>query len=155
MSYATICSHPRLERIDANFVRCLQCGQSMISQKREVRNKTRQDFTREQPQFVRNFDRNFSNELVETSRPSQSRPLYEYYTDKLGVNSIVIDRRVLFDSDPAKYRCQVNGQTSNLTQTDIHKLLAEIGAFRIDADMFNQLEASYSDHSYNQGKKHT
>lgn len=133
-NYSMICGHNRLQRIDNNFVRCLDCGQSMISQVNIPMNKSRQDFTKENKSFIRNFDRNFSNILEEVDN-KQSRPLYEYYTDRNMMNIIIVDRRVKFNSDPPKFEVLVNGNKNYLTNNDILKLLSDTGAFRVDPDV--------------------
>jgi hypothetical protein len=130
-NYSTICDHGRLQRLNGNFVRCSDCGQSMISQINIPSNKTRHDFTNENKSFIRNFDRNFSN-VLEEKENQQLEPLYEYYTDRMMINVIVVDRRVKFDSNPPKFEVIVNGSKSYLTNDDIIKLLADSNAFRVD-----------------------
>lgn len=137
-NYSIICDHKRLNRINKNFVRCLDCGQSMISQQKMLSNKTRQDFTNENKSFVRNFDRNFSNILEETDEQS-TKPLYEYYTDRMNTNHIIINKQVQFQSNPPKFEVTVNGSTTYLTNMDIKKMLFDINAIRIDEDQFNSL----------------
>ena len=132
VNYSKICNHNRLQRIGNDFVRCLDCGQSMISQSKLLSNKTRQDFTKENKSFVRNFDRNFSNVLEEVDDQSME-PLYEYYADRMMINKIIINRQVQFQSLPPKFEVFVNGSKTYLTNDDIQKLLIDAGAFRIDA----------------------
>ncbi len=133
-NYSMICGHSRLQRINNNFVRCQDCGQSMISQTNIPVNKTRQDFTKENKSFIRNFDRNFSNVLEETDN-QQTEPLYEYYTDRMMINVIIVDRRVQFNSDPPKFKVKVNDNRIYLTNGDIMKLLAETNVIRVDPDV--------------------
>lgn len=140
MSFSAICSHPQTERIDKNFSRCLRCGQSFVNPTKTMRNKTSQDFTNEYSRSMRNFDRNFSNQLDETYKPKQPQSLNEYYVDKTGVNKIIVDRNILFNSDPPKYRVNINGQISTLMNQDILQILSDTGAFRIDRDTFNSLK---------------
>lgn len=130
-SYSNLCNHRRLQRIDNNFVRCLECGQSMISQKIVASNKTRDDFTRESEFLNRNFNRNFSNEIDQVDEVS-NRPVYEYYTDRLGANSIVINKTPVFNSQPLKYEVVINGTKSYLTQSDISKIFFDINAIRVN-----------------------
>lgn len=127
MAYAEICDHARLKRINDNFVRCLKCGKSMISQQNVMRNKTGQDFARENKSFTRNFNRNFSNEIEEVDEEF-NEPILEYYTDPLRINNIFIDRRPVFHSDPPKYKTIINGETKYLIDTEIQKILRSIGA---------------------------
>lgn len=122
-NYSGICNHARLTRLDNNFVRCLGCGQSFVSQKSVPANKTRRDFTRENKSFTRNFDRNFSNILEEVDTVSDA-PLYEYYIDRNWTNGIIINRAVKFSSDPPKYEVDINGQTAYLDNSQIMKLLS-------------------------------
>ena len=135
-SYSNICRHDRLQRIDENFVRCMDCGQSMISQKHMATNKTSKDFTNENKSFCRNFDRNFSNVLEEVDEYSSS-PLYEYYSDRMGINIIIINKRPAFHSYPIKYEVIANGSKSYLTVDYIQKMLSDINAIKIDAKKFN------------------
>lgn len=127
-NYSQICNHDRLDRIDDNFVRCLKCGQSLISQKQLINNKSRRDFTKENPNFNKNFDRNFTNMLEEVE---SSKPIYDYYTDKIKANQIIINRQVQFSSNPAKYETNINGVKHYLTKNEINKLLSDINAVHI------------------------
>ena len=129
-SYGNLCNHNRFKRVDGNFVRCLDCGQSMISQKILEGNKTRNDFTKENKSFTRNFDRNFSNELDELDELS-TKPIYEYYTDRMDINKIIIDKRPVFSSNPQKYKMTINGSDNYLVQHEIHQMLWDINAIRI------------------------
>lgn len=137
MDYAKICNHSRLKRINNDFVRCLECGESMISQKKMLTNKTRKDFTNENKLFIRNFNRNFTNILEETDELSNNA-FYEYYTDRLLINKIIVNRKVQFYSDPPKFEVFVNGHKSYLTNDEIRKLLADICAIRIDENMIKK-----------------
>jgi len=136
-SFSNICDHPRLVRINNNFVRCSACGQSLISQQRMPGNKTIKEFTTENKSFVRNFDRNFTNVLEEVDAES-SGPIYEYYTDRIGANKIIIDRTVRFLSDPPKYEVIVNESKIYITGDEINKLLSDINAVKIDRDQFKR-----------------
>ncbi|AGD92239.1 hypothetical protein LBA_00319 [Megavirus lba] len=138
--YSMICSHPRLQRINDNFVRCQACGQSMISQKTLPTNKTIRDFTKENKYFTRNFDRNFSNVLDEVDEIS-SVPKYEYYTDKLMVNYIRINKAIQFMADPPKYQVDINAQINYLTQANIDKMLRDISAIRIDQSQYINIKS--------------
>lgn len=130
-NYSKICDHARLIRIDSNFVRCQVCGQSMISQQYILLNKNSKDFVNENKSFIRNFDRNFTNELEETN-DKLSNPIYEYYTDHLGVNKIIVNRKVQFCSNPPKYEVIVNDSKSYLTNNEIQKILLDINAVKIN-----------------------
>ena len=141
-SYSKICNHNRLQRINSNFVRCLDCGQSMISQANMPTNKTRQDFTKENKSFIRNFDRNFSNVLEEIDDQS-IKPLYEYYTDRMMVNVIIIDRQVRFQSNPPKFEVIVNDTKTYLTNDEIQKLLADANAIRVDSDIIKNRRSRF------------
>lgn len=129
--HSTICDHRRLKRINQNFVRCLDCGQSMVSQHRQPLNKTSLDFTKENKSFDRNFNRNFSNVLEETD-DEFTKPLYEYYTDRMWANTIIVNRRVPFQSDPVKFEVTINGSKTYLPNAQIQKILADINAVRVD-----------------------
>jgi hypothetical protein len=50
-SYAPLCDHQYLFRVDDNFVRCRQCGLSFVSQKKIPRNKGAHEFIRENTTF--------------------------------------------------------------------------------------------------------
>lgn len=129
--YVDICDHLRIKRIDNNFVRCYDCGQSMISQKNMLINKSRKDFTKENKSFVRNFDRNFTNVLEEVDENS-ANPLYEYYTDRMRANIVVVNRTPQFFCQPPKFEVMINGSKSYQTDGEINKILSDINAFRID-----------------------
>ncbi len=125
-----ICNHTRLQRINDNFVRCLSCGQSLISQKKFDTNKSRLDFTKENKYFDRNFERNFNN-IIEEKDIEGPAP-YEYYVDKDWVNIIIINKNVLFDSMPAKYKIFLNGKISIMDNNQIISLLSDTKAIRVD-----------------------
>jgi len=136
-NYSRICTHPRLDRINSDFVRCLNCGQSMISQQKMSRNKTRQDFTKENKSFDRNFDRNFTNIIEETDMNHEgSQELFDYYTDRNWANTVVINRTVQFQSNPPKYEVEINGKNTYLTADKIQELLDNIRAVRIDEGQY-------------------
>jgi len=137
--YSGICSHTRLTRLNNNFVRCLDCGQSIINQEKISGNKTRKDFTNENKTFERNFERNFTNTIDETDY-QQPAP-YEYYTDNNWANIVIINRSVQFFSKPPKYEVKINGKASYLTDEQISKLLADIKAVKVDKE---QLEFRYN-----------
>ena len=136
--YNNICGHNRLVRIDDNFVRCLKCGLSIINKKNITGNKSRRDFETESTSLLRNFDRNFSNVLPQVDEQSNI-PLYEYYVDKHGMNKIIINKTVAFDSMPAKYEVIVNDIRDYLTSDAIRKMLNNINAIRIDRDQYNSI----------------
>lgn len=132
LSYATICDHGRLVRLNDHFVRCLTCGQSINNPKQIQTNKTGQDFSRENPSYLRNFNRNFSNIIEETDEPF-TQPLYEYYVDRRNLNLIMINKSVQFMSYPPQYEVTINGEKTYLDDTQMRKLLADLHAIRIDA----------------------
>lgn len=130
-NYSLICTHPRLERLNNNFVRCTQCGLSMVNQQHIPTNKRPSEFISENKSFTKNFNRNFGNVLEEMAN-NKNLPMLEYYTDKLCANNIVIDRRNLFSSDPPKYAVTVNSAKTYLTDNEIRKLFSDVGAIRVD-----------------------
>lgn len=134
LSYSKICDHTRLSRLDNHFVRCLDCGQSMISHRKMLMNKTRKDFTKENKTFEKNFDRNFTN-IIEEIDHHEPIP-YDYYTDKNWVNNIIIDRTVQYLSYPPQYKITINGKQTLMDNQQINKLLDDIHAIRIDEQQF-------------------
>lgn len=132
IAYSEVCNHERLERIDDNFVRCLQCGLSMVSQKQILSNKNRREFTKENKNFSSNYDRNFTNILGEIDN---NKPIYEYYTDKLNANKIIVNKQIQFFSNPAKYEVMVNDTKHYLTDGEIRKLLKDINAIHIGQNL--------------------
>lgn len=138
-SYALLCTHPRIERIDKNFVRCLQCGESMISQKNIAHNKSQRDFSKENDSFTKNFDRNFSNIIDEVSKPNEKnieleqpiRPSYQFYSDRMGLNKIRINKNPAFYSHPVKHEVIINGEKYFLEGPEINKLLTDTKVSRI------------------------
>jgi hypothetical protein len=125
-----MCNHQRVKRLDNNFIRCLQCGQSMISQVETPINKTRAEFTQENKQFERNFHRNFSNQIEQTDL-HEPAPL-EYYTDKHNLNHVVIDRSPFYATNPPKYKVNFNGEDVVMTDEQINDVLERIKAMRIN-----------------------
>ena len=149
-NFSIICEHPRLTRIDDNFVRCLKCGESMISQKNMSNNKSNRDFLKENKSAFKNFDRNFSNVLEAAGEKSQ--PIYEYYTDRSQANSIVINRQVQFCSDPAKYEVFVNGAKNYFTNDQIQRILQDTSAIRIDQSLAEKIKRNKQQQSRNYWK---
>jgi hypothetical protein len=109
----------------------------MISHVKIPINKKERDFVKENKSFIRNFDRNFSNTLEEVD-DSVIKPLYEYYMDKRGVNRIIVNRMIQFNSNPPKYEVIVNGHKYYLVEESIIKMLSDIGAIRVDRELFNR-----------------
>ena len=144
INYSRVCNHPRLSRINNNFVRCLNCGQSMISQQIVPINKSRRDFSTENKSFVRNFDRNFSNVLEEIDTEIKT-PMYEYYMDRNWNNIVIINRSVQFHSSPPKFEVEINGQSYYLTDEQIKKILVDINAIKIPEEQFNHIRKKLND----------
>lgn len=129
------CNHDRMKRIDNNFIKCTKCGHSVISQVNQLRNKTRHEFTTENKSFQRNFERNFTNVLSEVEKIGPV-PL-EYYTDVNNLNYVIVDRTVLFDSNPPKFKINFNGNIVTVTNDRLNDSLQKIRAIRIDEQQFN------------------
>lgn len=125
-SYWNICDHPRLTRINDNFVRCLTCGCDLISQKKIPRNKTVHDFTAENRSLLKS--NKFFNNLVENKSDSD---MLSYYTDKDGINTVTIDWSNRSQKRPPQYIVIVNGIVTQLTEREINKLLSDLKAIRI------------------------
>lgn len=132
-TYAKICNHQRLTRLNDKFVRCLDCGQSMVSHYKMAINKRPKDFANENKSFVRNFDRNFTNVIEETDEQT-NKPLLEYYVDRNWVNLVIVNRSVQFLSSPAKYEVIINGERAYLDEVKLKKLLADLNAIRVDEE---------------------
>lgn len=133
-SYSKICNHERTTRLNNDFIRCLSCGQSIVSPQKMIHNKSRQEFTKENKAFNRNFDRNFNNEIEETDMESGQK--FEYYTDRNWINNVIIDRTIQFQSFPPKYKVKINGKNAVLTEQQISETLNDIGAIRVDEQQF-------------------
>lgn len=138
--FTGLCNHDRVKRIDENFVKCVACGHSVVSQSKQPRNKTRHEFTSENKSFQKNFDRNFSNLIpqVENYGPA---PL-EYYTDVNQLNFLIVDRTVLFNSDPPKYKISLNDKSATVTDNRIKEIMSDIKAIRVDAQQFKYMQRS-------------
>ncbi|MEM0354215.1 MAG: hypothetical protein QXW79_01400 [Thermoplasmata archaeon] len=134
-SYSKICDHLRLVRLNENFVKCLGCGQSIVNQIKIAGNKNRKDFERENWKFIKNFNRNFNNNIEEVEQ-STHQPHYEYYIDHRGLNLIRIDRSLRFYP---LYEIIVNGKRNYLNGTQIEKMLADINATRIDEHLAKKI----------------
>lgn len=134
-AFGSICVHDRLERIDKNFVRCLRCGESLVSQAQVLPNKTMNEFLAETKAPLKNFDRNFSNN-IEQNLNTNNTPLLEYYMDRMKMNRVVVDRRPKFSYDQPKYVVVVNGNSDYLTDDQIYKMLSTTKCFRVDEATF-------------------
>lgn len=127
--YSKICYHTRSERIDDQFIKCFDCGQSFVKPKTEIKNKRCIDFSSENSQFDKNYERNFTNNV---EAPTEYGPApIEYYIDKTGQNKIIVDRKNQFDSNPQKYRVIINNQDCILTNDKIQTLIKNTKARRI------------------------
>lgn len=135
MKYSIICYHNRIERINKDFIRCLDCGQSIVNQENILHNKSKSDFIKENKSFENNFDRNFSNVIEEMDIVKEPLPL-EFYTDKYLKNFIIIDRTIRFRAYPPKYNVNINGQEQFLTENKIKEILNTIQAIKIDEKQF-------------------
>lgn len=138
-NYSKICYHSRLIRIDNNFVRCMECGQSIVSPKVVLGNKTRKQFTDENKTFNKNNNRNFTN-LIEQMDHQSNIPRYEYYTDKNMANVIIVNRTSQFNSDPPIYEVIINGQKVYISDGEIKKLLTDTNVLRVDKEL---IESKY------------
>lgn len=132
-TYAKLCNHARLKRIDDNFVRCYECGLSMISQKKSNINKSRSDFTNEDKLFLKNFDRNFSNIIEQTDHETSNAPIYEYYSDRHSRNKIIVNKVPVFNSYPHKYEIFINNSQYYLTTDHINKIIRDTNAERVNS----------------------
>ncbi len=132
-AFSTLCDHKRLTRINSNFVRCLDCGESMISQKSIVGNKNRKDFEKENKSFTRNFDRNFSNTIGENDTLN-NQPIFDYYVDRNLVNTIIVNWNIQFDSDPPKYEVFINDDKTYMTYPEIKKIISDTNCVKVDKE---------------------
>jgi hypothetical protein len=132
--FAKLCYHERTKRIDNNFVKCIACGQKIVSIETPITNKTRQDFTNENKTFNQKFSRNFSNEIEDDDESGDLR--VEYYADRNRVNNIIINRLVKYYSDPPKYHVTINGEKVLLTDMQIDRLLCDTNVMRMDELQF-------------------
>lgn len=128
--YSKICNHSRIKRIDDNFVRCYDCGLSIVNQRILKSNKSREDFVDENKSFLKNFDRNFSNVIEENDHETDNTPIYEYYKDKDGYNKLLLNKVPMFNSYPHKYEVYINDSKYYLTQDHIKKIITNYKMFR-------------------------
>ena len=131
-----MCDHAKTTRLDKNFIRCTKCGQSIISKTETYANKGMKDFVSENKSFQRNFDRNFSNVITEVE--NYATPPVEYYVDANRLNYAIVDRTVLYASNPPKYKIMVNGDTATMTNDRISEFLQQIRAIRIPKEQFDR-----------------
>lgn len=123
--YSKVCYHSNVRRIDNDFVRCIDCNQSVINKLSNITNKKSTDFT----STNRHFNRNFSNELPPLD---QIAPGYlEYYADIHGVNRIIVDRTNRYFGTPVTYNVTINDEKIVLDDDKINHLLALSKANRI------------------------
>lgn len=132
------CNHPHLKRIDKNFVKCLDCGQSIVNQQVLQKNKSSYDFAKENEKIIKNFDRHFTNNFIDESMSDEQR--FEYYTDRRGNgNSIKINRKIAYYSDPPQYEIIINSSKTYLPDIEISSILRSIDAIKIDEDTYNYI----------------
>ncbi len=132
--FSKICYHEKNKRIDNNFVKCLICGQKIVKILDPITNKTRQDFTNENKNINKKFDRHFSNEIPDDEDSSMLR--VEYYADRNRVNNIIVNRSIKYFSDPPKYHVSINGEKVLLNDLQIDKMLLDTNVMRMDEQQF-------------------
>ncbi len=123
MNYSTICNHNRVERINDNFIKCLQCNETIINQLMSPTNKSTYDFVRENKSFMRNTSKNPYNVVELTPQNHQ-----EVFMDQHGINKVIVSRQGLSDGT---YPVTINNVKYYLTKPEIEKVLTGIGAIRI------------------------
>lgn len=138
------CDHERSKRLDKNFVRCIQCGQSFISQETPHQNKRMGNFVNDNNSFQRNFNRNFNNIIpeIESYAPAPT----EYYIDMKWIYYVIIDRTPIYESNPTKYKIEYGNinssdkNTNTLTDTQINELLHKIKAIKIPKEQYDSIK---------------
>jgi hypothetical protein len=134
-NFCSLCSHSRINRINNDFIRCLTCGESFPNKLITHKNKTIQDFAKESPGFMKNFDRNFTN-VIDQNDIYYDEPNYEYYVDASFLNKIIVDKKNLFNSDIPTYRVNINNKVHNIDSEKLQHILDKIGAIKIDKRAF-------------------
>jgi hypothetical protein len=120
---SSFCDHRNFVRINKNFINCKNCGRSFVSQIDEIGNKTSKDFVRENREFDKKFDRNFTNLVDDTVRHEMSQSYV--YADE---NNNVIK---IYSTGDKEYRVCANNNTYFLTKDRVRKLLLKCNARRI------------------------
>jgi hypothetical protein len=123
----SICQHSKTSRINDNFIKCLDCGQSVVSNNKSYTNKGMQNFVSENKSFQRNFDRNFRNDIIE----GEEKGPIEMFADAQFVNVIIVDRTPLYGTTPPKYKIIFNGESLYLTNDHIANLLQRTKSRRV------------------------
>ena len=138
-NYSEICDHRNVARIDTKFVKCKDCGDSFVSNITTTKNKVAADFTCTSNCGLKNFDRNFSNNV---STDCKQNPIVNYYADKNGVNLIKLDACNKFGSNPPKYQITLNGESTYLDMSKINEIIKETKAMQIDAETYEEIAAA-------------
>lgn len=136
-SFSGLCDHSRVKRLNENFVRCTKCGQSMISQEDSSLNKSGQDFAKENKSFQRNFDRNFSNVIEEVDQAGPA-PI-EFYINPNNNHYLIVDKTVLNNSNPPKFKVNCNGDINVATNEKINEISQRMKAVRVDQEQFKYM----------------
>lgn len=141
MSYSFFCYHESTKRIDDVYVKCNNCGLTIISMLQEPKNKSLADFTRENKQF--NPSR-YNDNII---RDQYQKSTIEYYVDKSFLNKIYIDRsdksvqyKSIDSNAIIKYLVNINGSNEYYTNDEILDLLKQISATRITKEQYNQIK---------------
>lgn len=130
INYSKLCNHDHIKRIDKNFIKCLDCGQSIINQSSLPRNKTPIDFVNENK-----IPQSFSNKIFSHVSYDENRniiPKYEYYRDRNNLNEIIINWADHLYTRPIKFKTIVNSENNYLTKNEIKQLLFDVRAHRVN-----------------------
>jgi hypothetical protein len=147
-SFAGLCSHSRLKRLDQNFVKCVDCGESQIKPVEPTRDELMQKYMDENRFFDDNFIRNFDNKYVPQKEWEKSHGLhhkettskslsymggYHTYSARDGRMEILVESTMQESSDPKvepQHAVRVDGRWFSMSSRELKNFLVKNGAHR-------------------------
>jgi|GEM_PF-6333355 len=148
-TFSTICDHQKIKRIDEDFVKCVDCGMSLVDPLIEDKVMKMQDYVKENRSFDRHFNRNFDNNFPSEAEwdsrvgkqntlnpnPLTSKGIFgsnnqssglSRYRSSDGTTEVIVDYSLL--GKPARHHVRVNGKWTYASPEEVKKYLMQINA---------------------------
>lgn len=131
--------HRDVSRIDENFVKCYECGETILQAQNRMTNKTSRDFVQEDKSF--RYRKNNSSRYDKHTDYTPKVSSYckkKYYADRNWINVIMIDYNSTLNTRPVKFRVKLNGQYDSLTLDEILNVIQKLRLIEIDEQGYNE-----------------
>jgi hypothetical protein len=146
--FANLCGHNHTKRIDKDFIKCTNCGESFIQTLGFDHDQKMNAYIEENRVFDDQFNRNFDNTFIPKQRwekqygsvirdrPSESMEYlggYVTYSGKDGRTEILVETESRAQNDPRappQHKVRLNGQWTTMSTSELKKYLSRVGAVR-------------------------